>query len=157
MERIRIQLVFCFILVLSSCDYMVENNGGIIQTNSWSSNSLGMKTSSPDQSNPIDPTLDWINQEIEYGKEGVFEIVDALEEYYQNQSVYPETLDSLVPEYIVKLPLTISGEPFDYRQNSSEIYFVSFSLTRKGGENNLFICGYLRSHEIWECSVGPPL
>jgi hypothetical protein len=61
-----------------------------------------------------------------------------------------------VPNYLEELPLTIYGEPFTYRQDEIDIYFISFDLKRKGGENIIFFCGYIRGKDLWECSASHP-
>lgn len=154
MGKIKLFLVIV-IFLLSACS---ENNREINNspTSSRPIITQEARTPIPDQTNPIDPTLDWMSQEIEYGEHQVQIIVEAIEEYYQDHSEYPESLEVLIPAYLQELPLTISGDLFDYYQNRTDIYLIGFKLKRQGGENIVFSCGYSRGNDLWECGVSGP-
>ena len=104
----------------------------------------------------IDPTLAWKNEEINFGKEQVYILVEAIEEFYIENSEYPITLDQLVPHYLPSLPTTIYGDPYNYQRIDGFIFIVSFDLVRQSTENRTVTCGYVRMGEVWECSGYSP-
>ena len=104
----------------------------------------------------IDPTLAWENEEIDFGKERVYILVEAIEDFYEENSEYPTTLDQLVPHFLSSLPMTIYGDPYKYQRIDGFIYIVSFDLIRQSTENRTVTCGYVRVNEVWECSGYSP-
>ena len=104
----------------------------------------------------IDPTLAWENEEIDFGKERVYILVEAIEDFYMENSEYPMTLDQLVPHFLPSLPMTLYGDPYNYQKIDGFIYIVSFDLIRQSTENRTVTCGYVRANEVWECSGYSP-
>jgi hypothetical protein len=104
-------------------------------------------------STPYDPsiqaTLDFISEEREIGMQQGNEIVAAIENYYRETSQYPNHLDELVPVYLNEIPLTITGEQFEYRLVEPHFYSLSFLLRRRGER---FACTYMGDLKTWECS-----
>lgn len=155
-------IILGFCLLLIGCQSTTDNSGAIDHPTTTVQPTINTLTAStiivPNtvKSPTPDPTIDWMNQEIDYGKVGIFIIVDALEAYYQDNAAYPETLDELMPVYLNQLPSTIDGNSFSYNKNETSIYYVGYRLTRTGGENIIFACGYTRVNEVWECSAGHP-
>ena len=94
-------------------------------------------------------------EEFDTGKTTGNSIVNALEEYYLENGVYPETLEVLIPNYLSELPTTITGQMFNYKLlsiESSNPYSLSFPLSTKIST----ACYYFRSLELqglnpWDC------
>jgi len=63
-------------------------------------------------------------------------IVAALKNYKENNQVYPESLDDLVPKYLASVPLAARGEEWGY---SSFDRGLEFSLSYDWGGNDVAI------------------
>lgn len=113
--------------------------------------SIAASTNEPTLTPTLNPTVEWINQEIGYGQVGVYIIVDAINQFYEDNDAYPNDLSELIPTYLEELPATISGKSFYYYQNETVTYAVTFFLESKGGENTTAYCGYYFSQDLWEC------
>jgi hypothetical protein len=94
-------------------------------------------------------TLDFMSEERESGMQQGDEIVAAIEKYYSETNRYPDKLDELVPVYLNEIPLTITGERFEYRHVRPQVYFLSFLLQRQARR---FACTYMGDLKAWECS-----
>jgi hypothetical protein len=108
------------------------------------------KTPAGIQTSTLTPTLNPAN-EIEYNMIQGNKIIDAIDRYYGTTGHYPENLDCLVPVYLAEIPLTKSGQPFEYRLNDYFIYGLSFNIP--GTENVHGGCGYNKMDPFWECGV----
>lgn len=76
------------------------------------------------------------------------ELYKPLQQYFDKNGTYPESLSSLVPDSISELPKTVSGNDFQY------------GTSRSGGQRTGFrIYWYqknIRDGETIACSVSPP-
>jgi hypothetical protein len=72
-------------------------------------------------------------------------VVDAVELYFNDNGVYPASINDLIPYYLEELPFTNEGHEIWYEKDEQAIYGVGFDP----GPNNY--CGYLKIYETWEC------
>lgn len=102
----------------------------------------------------IDPTGEWINNEIEDGIEQGERIIKAIESYHQDYGNYPESLTGLIPEYLNEIPLTIAGQEYTFELFEPNIYLLSFIRIRThiGQGKYVNYCAYLRNINEWECA-----
>jgi hypothetical protein len=140
---------------LASCDQKIApslNGTEEIETNVIGHNSTGI-TCTPsiiiDAETITYDAVD-INAEIEIGKQKAGIIIVAIQRYYQNNNTYPSSLNDLVPCYINKVPITITGRPFNYMLSEPNIYILIFSLSTST-DNATSYCAYLRKQDTWEC------
>jgi hypothetical protein len=77
-------------------------------------------------------------------------IIEAIEDYYNDNQIYPDNLEELVPEYIQGIPPTTEGQPFQFVKYSYDfgngpymLYFVSSSKD--------WGCAYHPDGTGWEC------
>jgi hypothetical protein len=89
-----------------------------------------------------------IAEEQESGMQQGNEIVVAIEKYYKGTNQYPDNLGELVPVYLNEIPLTITGEQFEYRLVEPQFYYLSFLLRRQAER---FACTYMGDLRTWEC------
>lgn len=76
-------------------------------------------------------------------------IAVAIEEYYSDQGDYPESWKDLVPDYMNKLPSTITGQEITYRK--SDYYYpynLFFDLAYWDNKNG---CAYHGGSGEFEC------
>jgi len=105
-----------------------------------------------------DPTQAALDEEINIGIERGNQIIAAIEAYYQVEGEYAPSLNSLVPDYLAEIPVTITGQHFFYRPFgdesvlAQEIYWVAFDVTRQ----EHVACIYLRRLETWDCNFASP-
>jgi hypothetical protein len=79
-------------------------------------------------------------------------IVNALDAYYEEHGAYPLTLDELVPAYISKIPVVITGQEYEYKLLEpdnvwGEPYHLTFYLKT---EKNVG-CSYMQRLNDWDC------
>ncbi len=101
----------------------------------------------PTQNLTIAPTLEWWHEEREGGVKPGNTIVDAIEKYYHNTGIHPNTLNDLLPQYLIKLPQTSTGYGFAYNLYDDGTYILKFPYTRRN-----WTCGYFSEAKEWECS-----
>jgi hypothetical protein len=162
--KLNLVMLLCVIAILFSGCFPFENetqpsrDSGADDTLSMILTDVARENPTPQPSSTptLNPTLEWINQEIGYGQVGVFIIVGAIDRFYEDHGVYPDDLSELVPIYLEELPSTISGASFYYYQNDTVTYAVTFFLESKGGENTTAYCGYYFSQDLWECGGSGP-
>ena len=87
------------------------------------------------------------------------QIACALERYHLAHSEYPETLDTLIPQFIERLPHDIiGGQPLIYRTTDDEkflLYSVGWNETDDGGEKHQYNnvgrgVDYSQGDWVWE-------
>ncbi|MBN2501779.1 MAG: hypothetical protein JXB38_13445 [Anaerolineales bacterium] len=167
MRRVFISLPLFLLIFGSACAF---NHQDIVATPSQTStpfedelptlppSKTATATLAPTQTPTITPTMsltrEWINEEIKSGKEQLEMIIQAIEQYYEDTGAYPESLDALIPDYLDEIPLTITGQQFEYGLFDHYIYIVKFEIARKRNPdtNSVWLCGYIRSSDLWECS-----
>ncbi|HKJ40169.1 MAG TPA: hypothetical protein VJ972_15470 [Anaerolineales bacterium] len=155
----KIFLYFLLILIgfLASCSIFEEKLPTINRQNAEEIITKTQMDITPiDLTNTPDPTREWKNEEIEYGKERVFILVDVLEDYYIDHLEYPTSLDDLISGYISSIPRTIYGDQISYILEDSGFYLLYYDLERSGSEEWTIRCGYISRIEVWECSGGTP-
>jgi hypothetical protein len=95
-----------------------------------------------------------VNEGIETGNL----IIQALEKYFMDKGVYPQSLNELIPEYLPSMPCTLSGNKFGYHQNNTaediKIHGGPFNLWFVRGYGRRGFCAY-SSKFGWECSNIP--
>ncbi|MEW6609532.1 MAG: hypothetical protein AB1414_19160 [bacterium] len=70
------------------------------------------------------PGIRLINKiEIDGSKKAAYEIIEALETYKNKEGKYPEKLEDLIPQYLIKIPTAKTKRPF--------LKFCNFSYYRK--------------------------
>ena len=101
------------------------------------------------------PTLDWWNEESKNSTEIGDQIVEAIERYYQDKGIYPNSLNDLVPVYIEEIPKTFTGRGFAYVLHSPDYFTLKFPFTRRSNDKVQFACGYsdgVTTIGEWECT-----
>ena len=91
------------------------------------------------------------NEEASKGIETGDEIVDAIENYHKDKGQYPKSLDDLIPEYLEKIPVTVTGEEYKYGVFEVEgfgPYSLHFSIAGDGWMGG---CVYSTKYSAWEC------
>lgn len=105
----------------------------------------------PHYTGTLDPTMIEIEQERSSGMEQIKGIIEALELYYQYNGNYPEKLDMLTPKYLTEIPVTITGQKFEYYLDGSDEYVIFFNVTRSSSPEKTAYCSFLRYMAVWEC------
>jgi hypothetical protein len=77
-------------------------------------------------------------------------IAIAIDEYFSNKGSYPDSLIDLVPDYLEKVPLTITGQEIRYLKSDVYIYNLIFNLV---SWDNKGLCVYHRDNEEFECGL----
>jgi hypothetical protein len=90
------------------------------------------------------------NEIITANQERASEIISALARYQQAHGQFPDQLDLLVPTYLAQIPITISGQNFEYQPNALEGYYLLFLVD----SDESLACGYNKRLEGWDCSRG---
>jgi hypothetical protein len=75
----------------------------------------------------------------------MYEVVDLIELYFQDNGEYPEAIENIIPEYLDELPYTSEGQEIWYRTHPILIYRVGFFY--KDHE----ACSYHKSGDYYEC------
>ena len=103
----------------------------------------------------ITPSLTTKTEEVRRGIEIGNEIVRAIDGYYEENGVYPEKLEDLVPEYLTEIPKTITDLDYRYfriepsENTKDDPYRLSFIVKTA---LNMGCAYFLGSTEgIWEC------
>lgn len=91
--------------------------------------------------------------DIEDNKTRAQIIIDAIEQYETAHGFSPSSLDTLVPEFLIEIPVTIDGEEFLYdgeEQNSSSRadWIIQFNVP-----SEMMGCAYISRSRRWECSL----
>ena len=113
---------------------------------------VSISTSTPNSGYNKDLT----NEERLSGKETGETIISAVEKFHKNTGDYPNKLSDLVPLYIEEIPLTKTGQEFQYVSYQPDfvdgpylLYFYTIEKT--------WVCAYHPRYEEWECGgYGPP-
>ncbi len=74
-------------------------------------------------------------------------VIDALEKYFSDKKLYPNTLQDLIPNYIQTLPTKAPLEALGYT-STGESYVLSFTYTGPGVNN----CEWTSESKEWKCS-----
>ena len=85
-------------------------------------------------------------EQAEQGYKVCAPIIVALEEIRAANDEYPDTLDDLVPGYLLKIPAEVNGNPITY-QKTEDGYILSFKYIGPG----MNYCNY-SPEEGWHCS-----
>ena len=72
-------------------------------------------------------------------------IIECLKKYHEANGAYPESLQELVPDYILEIPESVNDAPITY-EKTDESYALSFSYIGPG----MNYCTY--SPFEWKCS-----
>jgi hypothetical protein len=75
-------------------------------------------------------------------------IIAAVYEYKKDHGSFPTDLAVMVPYYLSKIPITVGGEDFFYKTNSTDGFLLGFDVRVHYG------CGYTDRFKEWECSSG---
>lgn len=76
-------------------------------------------------------------------------IITGIKQYEQKYGVPPETLNSLVPEFLSEIPQTVSGNSFVYTPKDKSAY-DDWTLTFDVASNDTG-CTYISHLENWDC------
>ena len=76
-------------------------------------------------------------------------IAMAIDEYFSDKGIYPEKLENLIPEYLDKIPDTITGQEIHFEISTEYRYVLFFDLLYW---DKTVGCGFLRGPEAYECS-----
>ncbi len=91
-----------------------------------------------------------VNETIKINEGRASELISALARYHQVHSQFPGQLDLLVPSYLKQIPVTLSGQKFEYTLDTLEGYYLTFHADDNGGVG----CGYNQRLKGWDCSRG---
>jgi hypothetical protein len=91
-----------------------------------------------------------VNETIRINQERANEIISALTRYQQVYGQFPDQLASLVPTYLKQMPVTLSGQGFEYTLDTLEGYYLTFHTDDNGNVG----CGYNQRLKGWDCSRG---
>ena len=75
-------------------------------------------------------------------------IAVAIEEFHKDHGDYPESLKDLVPDYMDKVPHTITGQEIVYLKSDYDIYNLLFDLAYWDNKNG---CAYHGGSGEFEC------
>ncbi len=73
----------------------------------------------------------------------------AIDQYFSDKGIYPEKLENLIPEYMDKIPDTITGQEIHFEISTEYGYVLFFDLLYW---DKTVGCGFLRGPEAYECS-----
>jgi hypothetical protein len=104
----------------------------------------------------VDPTEIWELKERDLGEEIGYQIVAALERYYQDKGNYPGTLEGLVPNYLDEVPKTYTGYIYYYDPYETDYYILIYPWTRVNTDQRKVACLYSNRSipNDWECGTG---
>ncbi len=93
------------------------------------------------------------SEEVGMGIRQGNEIVSAIEKHYRDTNRYPDKLDELVPIYMNKIPLTLTGQEYEYKFLGPDSvwgqpYILLFRVQTKKNTN----CSYVQRFVEWECN-----
>lgn len=101
------------------------------------------------------PTIDWWNEESTKSIAIGNKIIEAIDRYYLENGVYPNTLSDLVPDYLNEIPKTITGHGFAFVLHSPDYFTLKFPYTRRSNDVVSYACGYSDGPDHigeWECT-----
>lgn len=87
-----------------------------------------------------------VGEKAEIGYAALDPIIKALEQFHADTSIYPETLEELVPDYISSIPAEVNSESILYTK-TDESYSLAFHYTGPG----MNTCTYT-PEDKWHCS-----
>lgn len=91
-------------------------------------------------------------EEITDGQTKGEQVIQALEKFNADTGGYPKNLHDLVPEYLVEVPITLAEKEFRYEESQSDIFYLSFSVTKKTDVGSGTVCTFIKRLEGWDCS-----
>ncbi len=157
----KIILLFCCIVVVILLAGCAGNEGEALEAGTATQTPAPAATSTPapvsptvsKTDNPIStidpewlPTITWENEERKEGVETGQAIIEAIERYYQDTGIYPDSLNDLIPMYLERIPETSNGHGFAY-DLYDDWYILKFPFTRRNR-----VCGYSPGLDDWECT-----
>ena len=75
-------------------------------------------------------------------------IINAIYEYKEENSQFPNSLDDLVPIYLESIPPALRGYDFYYRTNSVDGFVLTYQISSDFG------CGFTSKVQSWGCGWG---
>jgi len=96
---------------------------------------------------PTDPR---ITEQIAANQELAVDIINALAEYHESAGSFPESLEELVPGYLLAIPDTVAGEGFTYDRDDLAGYYLCFDVPGyecQGCCFHQYVC-------LWDCTCG---